>query len=599
MRPRAQATNPLSPRKSDEERLSADTIHSARKSTAFFDSSEDASKPEAPKRRGSMSALWDSFVGRGDRADAEAVPPRTLRNLGTMDVVVDPLASAHSPNRSMRPRAQATNPLSPRKSDEERLSADNIYSARKSTAFFDTIEVESKPKASKRRGSMSALRDSFFGRGSRASLAQFKRPSIMFRMSEQPKPHPSELTDSFKSRKRFFLTQTLRQVTLVEEDVEVPGEEELEIYGVDIGSGASIQPQLKELRKRAQSRYSMRSGRFSVYEVHEEHPVYFIYFVMVTCVVYFICTMAVNDWQFEPLVDNPVIGPSSQTLLDCGAKQYNLMVEDGEWWRLISSMFMHGGIIHIMINMLSLRSLGMELENSYGSWKVAFVYLSSGIFGAIISSMFVPDVIGVGASGAIFGLLGATWAELFQDWEVIENQGLHVIVLTCTTGLNMIMGLMPFLDNFAHMGGLLFGFLTGCIVMIHRKTDRYGRPILLNSYHKVLQYGATLLSPILIISAWAILYSGTDVRGICGECYRFSCVELPPGSDDPWWSCHDCSVVGFSLNVVNDTVGVLECPYENSDTIIDDVTTLYPDIFVNSNTLDTEVALDICTDYCE
>mmetsp|Transcript_23076 Transcript_23076/g.71882 ORF Transcript_23076/g.71882 Transcript_23076/m.71882 type:complete len:99 (-) Transcript_23076:433-729(-) len=73
----------------------------------------------------------------------------------------------------------------------------------------------------------------------------------------------------------------------------------------------------------------------------------------------------------------------------------------------------------------------------------------------------------------------------------------------------------------------------------------------------------------------------------------------PPGSDDPGWSCHDCSVVGFSLNVVNDTVGVLECPYENSDTIIDDVTTLYPDIFVNSNTLDTEVALDICTDYCE
>ena len=79
-----------------------------------------------------------------------------------------------------------------------------------------------------------------------------------------------------------------------------------------------------------------------------------------------------------------------------------------EYWRLVSAMFLHGGLLHLAINMYVLWVLGSVIEPAFGSKRFLAIYLISGLFGSVASYMFsAPDVAGVGASGAIFGLLGA------------------------------------------------------------------------------------------------------------------------------------------------------------------------------------------------
>merc|ERR1719321_2665093 len=110
-----------------------------------------------------------------------------------------------------------------------------------------------------------------------------------------------------------------------------------------------------------------------------------------------------------PFAENPTFGPSSYVLLELGAKRRDLIVESGDWWRLFSSMFLHAGCLHFGFNMIGMYNVGVPLEREFGWVCVAPLYLFSGLFASLFSTIFVPETIGVGASGAIFGLFGASW----------------------------------------------------------------------------------------------------------------------------------------------------------------------------------------------
>ena len=85
------------------------------------------------------------------------------------------------------------------------------------------------------------------------------------------------------------------------------------------------------------------------------------------------------------------------------------LIKAGEYWRLFTPMWLHAGLIHVAFNLLSLFSLGNALEQAFGWWKIALLYTLSGIFSTVVSCVFVPGQIMVGASGAIFGFIGANW----------------------------------------------------------------------------------------------------------------------------------------------------------------------------------------------
>ena len=147
-------------------------------------------------------------------------------------------------------------------------------------------------------------------------------------------------------------------------------------------------------------------------------------------------------------------------VLDYGAKS-RVDILNGEIWRLVTPIFLHIGIPHIFVNMYSLYAIGPAVERFFGTARFLTTYLQAGIAG-IIFSLALTRAESAGASGAIFGMLGALAAFLYRHRELFGRFGrlqLRQIILVAL--LNLGMGLMPGIDNWGHLGGLLAGAALG------------------------------------------------------------------------------------------------------------------------------------------
>ncbi|MGN8645479.1 rhomboid family intramembrane serine protease [Gracilibacillus sp. HCP3S3_G5_1] len=152
-----------------------------------------------------------------------------------------------------------------------------------------------------------------------------------------------------------------------------------------------------------------------------------------------------------------------ETLIHFGAK-YNVGMLDGEWWRLVTSMFLHIGIFHLAVNMLALYFIGTLVERIYGNIRFIIIYFFAGIAGGMASFAFNPSI-AAGASGALFGLFGALLFFGQKNPRIFfKTMGTNVIFIII---LNIIFGLaVPQVDNGAHIGGLIGGFIASGIVML-------------------------------------------------------------------------------------------------------------------------------------
>jgi rhomboid protease GluP len=137
----------------------------------------------------------------------------------------------------------------------------------------------------------------------------------------------------------------------------------------------------------------------------------------------------------------------------------NAAIEAGQWWRLITPMFLHGGIFHIGFNMYALYVLGPSLERFYGKISYLMLYLVAGVAGNVFSFMFsvYPSL---GASTAIFGLLAGQGVFLYQHRELFGKSAqrslMNVIFIAV---INFVIGLSPGIDNWGHLGGFIGGAL--------------------------------------------------------------------------------------------------------------------------------------------
>jgi rhomboid protease GluP len=132
----------------------------------------------------------------------------------------------------------------------------------------------------------------------------------------------------------------------------------------------------------------------------------------------------------------------------------------GEVWRLISATFLHGGIDHLLGNALVLYIVGMAVEHGLGLVRTAFVYFASGAAGWALSLTMSPGP-SVGASGAIFGLLASVVVMLHRHRDRFHVRDKRIgVVLALWAGYQVVTGfLSPYIDNFAHIGGLAGGAL--------------------------------------------------------------------------------------------------------------------------------------------
>lgn len=154
------------------------------------------------------------------------------------------------------------------------------------------------------------------------------------------------------------------------------------------------------------------------------------------------------------ILSGDIIDSDIRVLIFLGAK-VNELISSGEYYRLITAMFLHGGLMHLLLNMYALNALGPFIEKVYGSAKYVIIYFVAGIVSSIFSYMFSEGV-SIGASGAIFGLFGSVLIFSLKMKDRVGNGMLKNIV--SVIGINIFIGIsMPNIDNLAHLGGLIGG----------------------------------------------------------------------------------------------------------------------------------------------
>lgn len=195
-------------------------------------------------------------------------------------------------------------------------------------------------------------------------------------------------------------------------------------------------------------------------------PIVITYLLILACVITF-------------FVDFIISGPdviTGKTLSDLGVWGANFgpYVKDGQLYRLVSHIFLHGSLVHILCNMYSLFIIGSQMETFLGKIKYFLVFIISGITGGLLSVLLGGDVPSVGASGAIFGLMGSMlyFGYHYRTYlgEALKRQIIPVIAL------NLIIGyMMSGIDNFAHIGGLIGGIFATMAVGVESKSKGFER----------------------------------------------------------------------------------------------------------------------------
>ncbi|MGP0018869.1 MAG: rhomboid family intramembrane serine protease [Candidatus Sulfotelmatobacter sp.] len=163
-------------------------------------------------------------------------------------------------------------------------------------------------------------------------------------------------------------------------------------------------------------------------------------------------------------------GPSldfTNKVMDVFGANFGPYTLSGQWWRLLTYMFLHGGLMHIAFNMWCLWDLGRLCESLYGRWTFAAIYLITGISGGLASVAWNPEVLSVGASGAIFGLAGALLASFYLGEFSVPKVAIQGTLrsLLFFVGFNVLFGAMVSgIDNACHVGGLVSGLILGALI---------------------------------------------------------------------------------------------------------------------------------------
>jgi rhomboid protease GluP len=158
-----------------------------------------------------------------------------------------------------------------------------------------------------------------------------------------------------------------------------------------------------------------------------------------------------------------LFSPNGHELLHWGANR-RMEVTGGEWWRLFTSMFLHGGIMHLFLNIVGLAIAGLFVEVIFGRRKFFIIYVVAGLAGSLASIWWYTNTISVGASGAIFGLFGAVIALLLTNSIPAKGRTGLLVIIGGYVVINLLWGLTGGSDNAAHIGGLLVGAVAGILL---------------------------------------------------------------------------------------------------------------------------------------
>jgi len=165
-----------------------------------------------------------------------------------------------------------------------------------------------------------------------------------------------------------------------------------------------------------------------------------------------------------------------------------------QWWRLITAMFVHFGFLHILFNMLALFLFGGVIEQRYGKLRYLMLYLGAGVLGSATSLAYSHAALSAGASGAIFGIIGAVLAVAVWNRR-LPGMSRQIRSLLFLIGINVFFGLSaPLIDLRAHIGGLIGGFVIGSALEASRRQGGPARAALQVAGYTVVAVASYLLT---------------------------------------------------------------------------------------------------------
>lgn len=235
-----------------------------------------------------------------------------------------------------------------------------------------------------------------------------------------------------------------------------------------------------------------------------------------------IWTFIVGDGFTSP-ANNPMLGPPVITFINVGGLWVPEILYAGQWWRFISSIFIHAGLIHIGMNLLAQTKLAYDLEKVHGTWRLVPIYFLSGVGGMALSAVFLPDQVTIGASGAIFGLDSLLLIDLIKNWDSLHKRGRKLALIIFAFVISFALGLLPGLNNFAHLGGVIVSILSGIVFLPSMYVGRW------SVKRRLIQVGIAL--PLLIgyfLALFIPFYHGISGQSFCSWCHYFGCLPVWP-----------------------------------------------------------------------
>lgn len=220
------------------------------------------------------------------------------------------------------------------------------------------------------------------------------------------------------------------------------------------------------------------------------------------------------------------------------------VVHGGEGWRLVSAIAINGGVLQLIINLLALLVVSLRLEFAFWFTKLFAIYIISGFGGSVLSALLIQDQVFAGASSAIMGLIGASFADMITNWGVTSRRAYKFVDLTLFALISLAFGLMPQVDNFANVGGFVTGLLLGFVLLLRpqrgykdtRHLSQLEAYVVNNEhsdlppvpmYKKSQRVGrvlALLLLLGLLIAGTVLLFVDVNVNKNCKWCHYLACV---------------------------------------------------------------------------
>ncbi|KAI8813857.1 rhomboid family-domain-containing protein, partial [Cladochytrium replicatum] len=257
---------------------------------------------------------------------------------------------------------------------------------------------------------------------------------------------------------------------------------------------------------------------------------------------------------------NPFIGPAPGVLISMGARFYPCMHPgtslDGvqiqcpagsvsatggtvctlaelcgfsgkpdQWYRLILPIFLHGGIVHLLLNLVFQLRTAAQLERDWGWWRVALIYFISGIAGFLFGASYSGNTPSVGASGALYGLIACLLLDLLQNWRIIVKPVTELIKLLFLIIISFGIGMLPFVDNFAHVGGFVTGLFAGLLLI---PTIHFGKG------DKWRKLGFRIASVPVLIAIYVFLIQSFVTGAECSWCKYVNCIPGLPWCAQKW-----------------------------------------------------------------